>query len=124
MHRSQHDCGNSIAGCETDWEWPFCVAGGVDTNWKRLRMRRNMTDEEALLAVCSTTYRRIKAKADGNVGAVQLAIAEELRRAGYELDPDHEALTVRLRTVFAVLADGRSVHRDVRGSWQVQRDFV
>jgi hypothetical protein len=54
--------------------------------------------EEALLAVCRSTYSRVMASLPGNVSAAQLAIAEELRRAGFELEEDNEAMTGSLRT--------------------------
>ncbi|TVS11814.1 MAG: hypothetical protein EA424_23370 [Planctomycetaceae bacterium] len=59
----------------------------------------------------------------GNVGAAQLAIAEELRQAGFELDEDNEELIARLPTIFAVLADGLSVQRLRSGEWVVLRDY-
>jgi hypothetical protein len=42
-------------------------------------------DEAAVLAVCRNTYGRIMASLPGNVSAAQLAIAEELRQAGFGL---------------------------------------
>jgi hypothetical protein len=81
-------------------------------------------DEEALLAVCRSTYSRIMASLPGNVSAAQLAIAEELRQAGFELHEDNEELIARLPTIFAVLDDGRSVQRLGSGEWVVLRDYV
>ncbi len=79
-------------------------------------------NEEALLAICRSTFSRIMAMAPGNVSAAQLAIAEELRQAGFELDEDNEELIARLPTIFAVLADGLSVQRLRSGEWVVLRD--
>jgi hypothetical protein len=59
----------------------------------------------------------------GNVSAAQLAIAEELRQAGFELHDDNEELIARLPTIFAVLDDGRSVQRLGSGEWVVLRDY-
>jgi hypothetical protein len=81
-------------------------------------------DEEALLAVCRNTYSRIMASLPGNVSAAQLAIDEELRKASFELEEDNEAMTGSLRTIFAVLNDGRSVQRLGSGEWVVLRDYV
>jgi hypothetical protein len=80
-------------------------------------------DEEALLAVCRSTYSRIMAMAPGNVSAAQLAMAEELRKAGFELRDDNEELIARLATIFAVLDDGRSVQRLGSGEWVVLREY-
>jgi hypothetical protein len=80
-------------------------------------------DEEALLAVCKNTCSRIMASFPGNVSAAQLAIAEELRKAGFELDEDNEELIARLPTMFAVLDDGRSVQRLRSGEWVVLRNY-
>ena len=49
------------------------------------------------MPVCGKTYRRIMASLPGNIGAAQLAIAEELRKAGFELDDDNEEMTGSLR---------------------------
>ena len=81
-------------------------------------------DDQALLAVCRSTYSRIMATAPGNVAAAQLAIAEELRKAGFELEEDNEEMTGRLRTILAVLADGRSVQRLRSGELVILRDYV
>jgi hypothetical protein len=64
------------------------------------------------------------AMAPGNVSAAQLAIAEELRKAGFELHDDNEELIVKLPTILAVLNDGRSVQRLRSGEWLVFRDYV
>jgi hypothetical protein len=80
-------------------------------------------DEEALLAVCRSTYSRVMAMAPGNDSAAQLAIAEALRQAGFELHDDNEELIARLPTIFAVLNDGRSVQRLGSGKWVVLRDY-
>ena len=45
-------------------------------------------DKASLLAVCRSTYSRIMATVPGNVSAAQLPIAEELRKAGFELHDD------------------------------------
>ena len=74
-------------------------------------------DEEARLTVCRNTYSRIMATFPGNVSAAQLAIAEALRQAGFELHDDNEELIARLPTIFAVLVDGRSVQRQRSGEW-------
>jgi hypothetical protein len=63
------------------------------------------------------------AMASGNVSAAQLAIAEELRKAGFELHDDNEELIARLPTIFAVLVDGRSVQRLRSGEWVVLREY-
>ena len=87
-------------------------------------MQLSPADEEALLAVCRNTYNRIMASLPGNVSAAQLAIAEELRKAGFELHEDNEELIARLPTILAVLDDGRSVQRLRSGEWVVLRDYV
>jgi len=81
-------------------------------------------DDQALLAVCRAAYTQVMASLPGNVSAAQLAIAEELRKAGFELDEDNERMTGRLRTILAVLADGRSVQRLRSGEWVILRDSV
>ncbi|TVS10579.1 MAG: hypothetical protein EA424_25165 [Planctomycetaceae bacterium] len=82
-----------------------------------------LTHEAALLAVSRTTYTRVMAMVSGNVSAAQLAIAEELRKAGFELEEDNEELIARSPTFLAVLADGRSVQRLGSGEWVVLRDY-
>jgi hypothetical protein len=46
-----------------------------------------------------------------NLSAAQLAIAEELRHAGFELDDDNEELIASLPTIFAVLEDPTTLPR-------------
>jgi hypothetical protein len=58
----------------------------------------------------------------GNVDAAKSAIGQELQRAGFELQEANEKWTAGLKTLFAVLADGRSVHRDFGGNWEIVRD--
>jgi hypothetical protein len=94
------------------------------TSQHRTNVSTCVPDEEALLAVCRNTYSRIMASLPGNVSAAQLAVAQELRRAGFELEEDNEAMTGSLRTIFAVLNDGRSVQRLGSGEWVVLRDYV
>ncbi len=89
----------------------------------RTSVSTRVPDEEALLAVCRNTYNRVMAMASGNVSAAQLAIAEQLRQAGFELHDDNEELIARLPTILAVLADGRSVQRLGSGEWVVLRDY-
>lgn len=68
-------------------------------------------------------YSWIMAMAAGNASAAQLTIAEELRKAGFELQDANEELIARLRTIFAVLHDGRSVQRLESGEWVVLREY-
>jgi len=79
-------------------------------------------NDDALLAVCRTTHTRIMVATGGNVNASKIAIGHELERAGFELHEANEELTVELKTVFAALADGRTVLRDFGGNWQILRD--
>jgi hypothetical protein len=93
------------------------------TSGHRTSVSTCVPDEESLLAVCQSTYSRIMATAAGNVSAAQLAIAEELRQAGFQLHEDNEELIARLPTILAVLADERSVQRLGSGEWVVLRDY-
>ena len=93
------------------------------TSGHRTSVSPCVPDEEALLAVCRRTYSRIMASLPGNVSAAQLAIAEELRQAGFQLDEDNEEQIARLPTIFAVLDEGRSVQRLRSGEWVILRDY-
>jgi len=81
-------------------------------------------DDDAFLAVCRTTYTRITVATGGNADAAKSAIGHELQRAGFELHEANEELTAGHKTVFAVLTDGRSAHRDFGGNWQILRDCI
>lgn len=78
-------------------------------------------DDDALLAICRTTYRRVMHATD-DVEMVQLALPQALRRAGFDMDGDSPKLTFGLYDTMVVLADGRSVHRQSDGIWQIDRD--
>ena len=93
------------------------------TSGHRTSVSTCVPDEAALLAVCRNTYSRIMASLPGNVSAAQLAIAEALRQAGFELHEDNEELIARLPTIFAALDDGRSVQRLRSGEWVILRDY-
>jgi hypothetical protein len=80
-----------------------------------------MAADDALLAVCRTTYRRVM-DATGDVEMVQLALPQDLQRAGVDVDRDSPELTFGLSDVLVVLADGRSVHRHADGIWRIDRD--
>jgi hypothetical protein len=57
-----------------------------------------------------------------NLKAAKLAIGRELVRAGYALHPDNEQWSADMASIFAVLADGRSVQRERSGTWVILRD--
>jgi len=77
-------------------------------------------DDDALLAVCRTTYRRV-VEGKGSVGAAREAGRFELRRAGFEVISDQDDLSGGLKTVVVMLADGRYVQVDAFGDWHVHR---
>jgi hypothetical protein len=58
------------------------------------------------------------------VRAAQMAIAVELERAGFELDEENDWFTSGAKTIFAVLADDRSVQRQRNGERVILRDYV
>jgi len=97
---------------EDEPEWCVRIEGG----------KPETEDDEALLAVCRAAYSRIEESMPGNVSAAQLAVAERLRQAGFQLDEHNEQLISGVRTMFAVLADGRSVQRLRSGEWVILRD--
>ena len=78
-------------------------------------------DNDALLAVCRTAYRRIVEAERGPIDAVKAAVRIELERAGYEVAEDSDELLQGLQTVVVMLADGRYVQRDALGDWHVFR---
>lgn len=80
----------------------------------------NPCDDDALLAVCRTAYRRIMEN-KGSAGAAEEAVRFDLRRAGFEVVSDESDLTVGLKTVLAMLADGRYIQLDAFGGWHVHR---
>lgn len=80
-----------------------------------------MMDDDALLAVCRTTYRRIVEANKGSEGAAREAVRFELRRAGFEVVSDEDDLSGGLKTVVVMLADGRYVQVDAFGDWHVHR---
>ena len=69
-------------------------------------------DNDALLAVCRTAYRRIMAEMDGNIPAAKEAVRFELQRAGFEVAPDDQEMTAGMATVIVMLADGHYVQRN------------
>ncbi|NLS97599.1 MAG: hypothetical protein GXX96_36125 [Planctomycetaceae bacterium] len=77
--------------------------------------------DEALVAVCRTTYRRIVEVKHGSFADAKAAVRFELARAGYEVATDEELLQ-GLKTVVVMLADGRYVQRDAFGGWHVHRN--
>lgn len=78
-------------------------------------------EEETLLAVCRTTYRRVM-NATRDVEMVQLALPQYLRRAGFEPRGDSPELTFGQPDTLVVLDDGRNVHRKADGTWHIDRD--
>ena len=76
-------------------------------------------DNDALLAVCRTTYRRIMAETGGNIPAAKEAVRFELQRAGFEVAADDQERTADFSTVIVWLADGHYVQRDVFDRWYV-----
>ena len=76
-------------------------------------MQLSTPGEAALLAVCRNTHNRSMVSLRGNFSAAQLAIAQALRQAGFELDEDNDDLIARLQTIFAVLDDGRRAKAQV-----------
>ena len=77
-------------------------------------------DDDTLLAVCRTCYRRVM-DAVKDVEMVQLAVVEDLRRAGFEPRVDSPELTFGRSGMLVVLVDGRIVHRHADGSWYIER---
>ena len=77
-------------------------------------------DDDSLLAVCRTTYRRIVAQG-GTFADAQDAVRAELRRAGFDVAAHSDDMTSGMQTVVVMLADGRYVQRDSRDRWSVQR---
>jgi len=51
-------------------------------------------------------------------------VPNQLRKASFDLEEENEEMTGRLRTILAVLADGRSVQRLRSGEWVILRDSV
>jgi hypothetical protein len=78
--------------------------------------------DEALVAVCRTTYRRIVEVEHGSADAAKAAVRFELARAGYEVIKDEDDVSKGLKTVVVMLADGRYVQRDALGGWHVHRN--
>ena len=78
-------------------------------------------DDDTLLAVCRTTYRRVTDAVE-DVEMVQLAVVEDLRRAGFEPRGDSPELTFGRSGMLVVLVDGRSIHRDADGTWHIERE--
>ena len=78
-------------------------------------------DDEALVAVCRTTYRRVVEVERGSLADAKAAVRSELARAGYKVAEDEELLK-GLKTVVVMLADGRYVQRDALGGWHVHRN--
>ena len=78
-------------------------------------------DDDVLLAVCRTAYRRAAVTRPADATAARSAVAAQLRRAGYELDERSNELAKGSPTLLAVLADGRSVHRRPTGQWLILR---
>jgi len=77
-------------------------------------------DNDSLLAVCRTTYRRIMAETGGDIPAAKEAVRFELRRAGFQVAPDDLERTAGMETVIVMLAEGRYVQRDSRDNWTVR----
>jgi uncharacterized protein len=78
-------------------------------------------DDDALIAVCRTTHRLILAQG-GTFADAQDAVRAELRRAGFDVTADSDAMTSGMRTIMVMLADGRYIQRDAQDRWSVQRN--
>lgn len=107
--------------------WVDMVAGHRESA-ARGRQARGSTqtlsnDDEALLAICRTTYARIMASLPGNISTAQLAIADEVWLADFEMGEHNEEMIAVTSTIFAVLADGRSLQRRPTGDWLILRDY-
>lgn len=79
-------------------------------------------DDDALLAICRTTYRRIVKGKSWSFAAAREAARFELQRAGFDLVNEDDDISVGLQTVLVMLADGRYVQRDAFGGWHVHRN--
>lgn len=77
-------------------------------------------DDDALIAVCRTTYCLILAQG-GTFADAQDTVRAELRRAGFDVAADRDEMTRGMQTVVVTLAAGRCVQRDSRDGWSVQR---
>ena len=83
--------------------------------------RNKLVDDDALLAVCRTTYRRIVEK-NWSFAAAREAARFELQRAGFDVVNEDDDISAGLQTVVVMLADGRYVQRDAVGGWHVHRN--
>ena len=64
-------------------------------------------------------YRRVMDASGENVGMVQLAIVQDLRRAGFGVGGDSPELTCGRSGVLVITNDGRRVCRDAQGRWMI-----
>lgn len=78
-------------------------------------------DNDALLAVCRTTYRRVWEASGRSIDATRAAIREELVRAGFTPADDDREMLKGANSLFALLADDRYVQLDSFGNWAVYR---
>jgi hypothetical protein len=78
-------------------------------------------NDDALLAVCRTTYRRVMAQSGASIDHVKAAARAELHRAGFEVALDDDELTDGLPTILVTLADGRCVCRSEPDRWRICR---
>ena len=81
-------------------------------------------DDETLLAVCRTTYRRVMQATCGEFWMVQLAVVQDLDRAGFDVDRELLDAVERMKTCVAALEDGRAVFRDHAGNFEIDRDYA
>ena len=81
-------------------------------------------DDNALLAVCRTTYRRVMHATDGDFWMVQLAAVQDLDRAGFDVDRELLDVVERMPTCVTALRDGRAVFRDHAGYFEIDRDYA
>jgi len=87
-----------------------------------IRLTEHSVDDDALLAICRTTYRRIVVANKGSFAACREAVRFELQRAGFEVVNEDDDISVGLQTVLVMLAEGRYVQRDALGGWHVHRN--
>ena len=78
------------------------------------------SDDDVLLAVCGTTYRRVMDASGGDVEMVQLALPQDVRRAGFEADGDSPEKTFGQSHTLVTLSDGRTVCRSKTGRWTIE----